>query len=116
MRPSPNGKGSVLRIGRTAEATISGRHLAAAASAVAAVLLLLAPGAAAVGPGAPAFVPQELLGAAAAHPDQIYRVIVQGTPSQPVATVVAGGEDSMGGAPARGGSLNRAGFSLRGGA
>src|SRR4051812_50090293 len=111
MRPSPNGKGSVLRIGRTAEATISGRHLAAAASAVAAVLLLLAPGAAAVGPGAPAFVPQELLGAAAAHPDQIYRVIVQGTPSQPVATVVAGGEGPVGGRPAPRGPPPRGLFS-----
>src|SRR3954469_23395670 len=110
MRPSPNGKGSVLRIGRTAEATINGRHLAAAASAVAAVLLLLAPGAAAVGPGAPAsaFVPQELLDAAGAHPAQIYRVIVQGTPSQPVATVEAGVQQSMTAAPATGDSVNGA--------
>jgi serine protease AprX len=98
----------VVRLGRTADATINGRHLAAAASAVAAVLLLLAPGARAVGPSAPAFVPQELLDAAAANPDQIYRVIVQGTTSQPVTTVEAGVEQTMTTAPATGDSVNDA--------
>ena len=98
----------MVRLGRTADATINGRHLAAAASAVAAVLLLFAPGAAALGPAGPAFVPQELLDAAAAHPDQIYRVIVQGTPSQPVTTVEAGVKESMTTAPATGDSVNGA--------
>jgi serine protease AprX len=98
----------VVRLGRTADATINGRHLAAAASAVAAVLLLFAPGARAVGPGAPAFVPQELLDAAAANPAQIFRVIVQGTPSQPVTTVEAGVEQTMTNAPATGDSVTGA--------
>src|SRR5262249_51164295 len=105
-----DGKGSVLRIGRTADATIDGRHLAAAVSAVAAVLLLLAPGASAVGSGGPAtaFVPQELLDATAASPAQLFRVIVQGTPSQPVTTVGAGVEQPMTGAPAPGAWVNGA--------
>ena len=98
----------MVRLGRTADATIYGRHLAAAASAVAAVLLLFAPGAAAVGPGGPAFVPQELLDSAAANPDQLFRVIVQGTPSQPVTTVEAGVKESMTTAPATGDSVNGA--------
>jgi serine protease AprX len=103
----------VVRLGRTADATINGRHLAAAASAVAAVLLLLAPGAWALGPSTPAFVPQELLDAAAASPDQIFRVIVQGTPSQPVTTVEAGVEQTMTTAPATGDSVNGAFTSIR---
>jgi hypothetical protein len=75
----------VVRLGRTADATTDGRHPAAAVLAATVVsLLLFAPAAAAAGPAAaPAptttFVPQELADAASAHPDQVFRVIVQGS-------------------------------------
>src|SRR3954463_154475 len=112
MRPSPDGKGSVVRLGRTADATTYGRQIAAAAFAVVVMLLLLAPGAAAVGPlpapapAQPTFVPPALAAAASANPDQVFRVIVQGRQANSFAGVKAGVQETLVAAPSTGDGVN----------
>ncbi|NUR78031.1 MAG: S8 family serine peptidase [Thermoleophilia bacterium] len=84
--------------------------MAAAALAVVAMLLLFAPGATAaagaVPPPAPAYVPQSLLDAATANPDQLFRVIVQGRPTASASGVEAPVTQALTALPATGDGVN----------
>src|SRR5436305_5869264 len=105
-------KGSVVRLGRTADATTHGRQFAAAAVAVLAMLLFFAPGATAddgtSGHGHHgAFVPTKLDDDSAASPAQVFRVIVQGDAATSLAGLKSEVESSMLASPSSGDGVRR---------